>query len=69
MDPHETAVLTLVYERRIRCSEIAEKARLMGFDVTWRTVSRQYKIWERWYQGRLATGYLIRQTGVRRKQP
>lgn len=51
-----------------RCQDISICARFIGLDVTPDRVNRKYEIWERWYQGRLATGYLMRITGVRRIQ-
>jgi hypothetical protein len=52
--------------RRRRCEAIAAKARFLGFDVSWERVNRQFTIWRRWDEGGLATGYLIRQTGIRK---
>lgn len=45
--------------------EISDYARARGLDTTPPRVNRHLKIWERWYRGGLATGYLMRQTGVR----
>lgn len=55
----------MVYRRR-RCEAIAAKARHRGWDVSWERVNRHYAIFCRWDEGRLATGYLIRQTGIKR---
>lgn len=49
-----------------RCQDIATCARFIGLDATPDKVNRQYQTWERWYQGRLALGYLMRITGVKR---
>ena len=54
--------------RRRRCEAIAAKARHQGFDVTWERVNRHYAWFTRWDEGRLATGYLIRRTGIKRKE-
>lgn len=47
------------------CQEISDYARARELDTTPPRVNRQLLIWERWYRGGLATGYLMRQTGVR----
>ena len=49
-----------------RCQEISNMARALGIDTTPDRVNRKYDVWERWIQGRLATGYLMRLTGVKR---
>lgn len=57
------------YAARIRwnrCTDIASKARLMGLKASPEMVNRRYDVWCRWDEGRLATGYLMRMTGVRR---
>jgi hypothetical protein len=54
-------------DRRIMCEKIAGTARERGLDANWEKVNRQYRIWLLWYRGQLATGYLIRQTGVKRR--
>lgn len=51
--------------RRDLCKAIALKARHQGLNIEWEAVNRQLPIWKRWYNGQLATGYLIRQTGVK----
>lgn len=48
-----------------RCQDISVVARSLGIDVTPDRVNRKYDVWERWYQGRLATGYLLKITGTR----
>ncbi len=53
-------------ERWNRCIGIAGKARLAGLAATPAMVNRRYDVWCRWDEGRLATGYLMRMTGVRR---
>jgi hypothetical protein len=49
-----------------RCLDIAIMARAIGIDATPERVNRKYDTWERWAQKRLATGYLMRITGVKR---
>jgi hypothetical protein len=51
--------------RRQRCEIIVGYARAKGIDATLPKVIRQFRIWNSWYEGRLATGYLMRQTGVK----
>jgi hypothetical protein len=53
-------------ERRRQCVVIARRARDKGLDADPARINRQFRIWLRWYEGRLATGYLIKATGVRR---
>lgn len=55
-------------ERRVRCELIAARLRRDCFDVTWDRVNRNYQWFVRWDEGRIALGYLIRRTGIRRKQ-
>lgn len=47
-----------------KCQDISDMARFIGLDVTPERVNRKFDVWERWSQGRLATGYLMRITGV-----
>lgn len=49
-----------------RCQDISTMARAVGIDTTPERVNRKFATWERWAQGRLATGYLMRITGVKR---
>lgn len=55
-------------ERRIQCDMIAERAQASGLDVDWRTVNRHYRTFLRWYTGNLATGYLIKRTGIKHRE-
>jgi hypothetical protein len=55
-------------ESRIRwqlCCRIAEKAQRLGILATPAKVNRNYLAFTRWNEGRLATGYLIKTTGVK----
>ncbi len=52
-----------------RCQQIAHGAQITGLNATPEMVNRKLAVWERWYQGRLATGYLIKITGVQRINP
>lgn len=60
-EPHEATIY-----RRQMCRAIAAALYRQGYDVDWRKVNRNYIIFRRWYNGRLALGYLIRQTGIKR---
>lgn len=51
-------------ERWRRCQIIAGVARDQGLNASPERVNYNYARWEAWYQGRLATGYLMRITGV-----
>jgi hypothetical protein len=53
-------------ERTSMCLIITERARNLGLDTNPAKVNRQFRAWLRWYRGQLATGYLIRVTGVKR---
>ena len=55
--------------RWLRCQQIARGAQVIGLDATPEKVNKRLDVWERWYQGRLATGYLIKMTGVQRIKP
>jgi Domain of unknown function (DUF1906) len=50
------------YARRILA--LAERK---GLDTSLNRIHRQYRVWVAWYEGNLATGYLIKLTGVKRK--
>lgn len=63
--PSRIAVARLRYKR---CQDISDMARFIGLDATPDRVNRKYDVWERWAQGRLALGYLIRITGVKKIQ-
>lgn len=52
--------------RRARCEAIAYKARRFRLDVDVDKVSRHYEWFVRWDEGNIATGYLMKRTGVRR---
>lgn len=60
--------IVLARMRYKRCQDISTMARFLGLDVTPERINRKYEVWERWAQGRLATGYVMRITGVRRIQ-
>lgn len=53
-------------DRMIMCQKISDAAKLNGLQADALKVNRQYRAWLLWYRGRLATGYLIRTTGVKR---
>lgn len=60
--PKEIVLARMRYKR---CQEISDLARFLGIDTTPVRVNRKYDTWERWRQGRLATGYLLRITGCK----
>lgn len=49
-----------------RCKDISQSARFIGLDASPEFVNRHYRRFIDWYEGRLARGYLIRTTGVRK---
>jgi hypothetical protein len=48
------------------CMSIAARARRFGLDATPEIVNRHYAWFLRWYEGGIATGYLINRTGIKR---
>jgi hypothetical protein len=52
--------------RREYADKIVSHAMTAGLDTTRNKVLRQYRVWVSWHEGRLATGYLIKQTGVKK---
>lgn len=64
-----SAVRQAAIDRQNQCKTIAEYARSKGLDVDWQFVNRHHDWFTRWYHGGLATGYLIRRTGVKRIPP
>lgn len=53
-------------ERRRKVLAIVKHARSQGLDANKALVGRQYKWFLRWYEGVIATGYLMNRTGVKR---
>jgi hypothetical protein len=51
--------------RRLMCQRIYERARRFHLDVTVEQIDRHYEWFLRWYNGGIATGYLMNRTGVR----
>jgi hypothetical protein len=54
--------------RRKMCHDIAQKLFYLGYDCDWYKVNRNYIVFRRWWDGQLALGYLIRQTGLRKRE-
>lgn len=52
--------------RQSKAEAITRRARRFGIDVTADAVLRHFDWFERWDNGLIATGYLIRRTGVKR---
>lgn len=46
------------------CKLISQSARFVGLDASPELVNKYYNRFRQWYEGRLATGYLIKITGV-----
>jgi hypothetical protein len=51
-----------------RCVRIADHAQRQGLLATPEKVNRNFTVWTRWDEGRLATGYLMRMTGVKLRE-
>ncbi|MGH9436819.1 MAG: hypothetical protein ACRD22_02750 [Terriglobia bacterium] len=64
-DPYTPYILR-ARERWDNCVAIAAHARSRGLDATPEKVNFNYRRWVMWSEGRLATGYLMRMTGVTR---
>ena len=58
----------LARSRWDHCERIAEEARRQGLDASAEFVNRHYPRFRQWSEGHLATGYLMRLTGVQRKR-
>lgn len=57
-------------QRRAECEVIAEHARDEGLNTTPAHVNMHFRRYRQWHEGNLATGYLMKLTGVRRlEQP
>jgi len=64
--PDMTAVADKAAKRRATAIAIVGHAVTAGLDANLPMVLRNYHLWLEWHQGRYATGYLVRKTGVRR---
>lgn len=69
IDQWMVAIYKRLDEREQLCRTIALYANLQGLDCDWQLVNRHMKWFIRWYNGGLATGYLMGRTGVKRKIP
>lgn len=56
----------LALQRWQDCKVMSDAARFAGLDAKPELVNRHYARFCQWYEGRLATGYLIRVTGIQR---
>ena len=65
---YRDTVLALEYRERM-CEQMTKHARLQGLDANLPMVQRHYKWFLRWYEGIIATGYLMGRTGVQRMTP
>lgn len=52
-------------ERKRMVTSITRHAREQGLDADEQLVARQYAWFLRWYEGVIATGYLMNRTGVK----
>lgn len=52
-------------ERKRMVTSITRHARAQGLDADEKLVARQYAWFLRWYEGVIATGYLMNRTGVK----
>lgn len=62
--PFRDSVLALEYRKRM-IESIVTHARSQGLDANNAIVDRHYVWFLRWYEGVLATGYLMGRTGVK----
>lgn len=67
--PDMTSVADKARERRETAIAIVGHAITSGLDANLPMVLRNYHLWLEWHQGRYATGYLMRRTGVRKLPP
>lgn len=66
------AVTDHVAEARWRAERvplIQAKLLSLGYGVIRDRINRNFAVFNRWYEGRMALGYLIRQTGIRKNLP
>lgn len=55
-----------VMQRQEFVRKVVLYARHKGLDASFESVNKNLNLWQRWYTGNLATGYLIRATKVRK---
>lgn len=67
-DEVNARAVSLAEQRHAECQVIAEHAQEQGLDVTVAYVNMHFRRFKQWHEGNLATGYLMRLTGVRRKE-
>lgn len=66
--PQYRDVLLALNHRKRMVEAMARHAQSQGLDATEEKVNRHYVWFLRWYEGVIATGYLMNRTGVKRKQ-
>lgn len=62
---YRDVVLAVEYRKRM-IGQIVKHARSQGLDADSDMVNKHYPWFLRWYEGVLATGYLMNRTGVKR---
>ena len=62
-----TETETRIIERWQRCHTIAREAWSKGLNVTPMCVNRHYRWFKLWYSGGLATGHLMKATGIKQR--
>lgn len=60
-------LMNQVRERRNECEHIAFILKRKGFDVDWQRVNRSYALFKSYHDGLMSLGYLIKQTGIKRR--
>lgn len=64
--PEMDDVATRAASRKAKAETIVTYANHAGLCADLPMVLRNFHVWQEWYLGRYATGYLIRKTGVRK---
>lgn len=65
-NPQYRDIILALEARKQLVVNMTAHARARMLDVTEDQVSRHYKWFWRWYEGRLATGYLVNRLGLKR---
>lgn len=64
-----TAIHKKLDDREKLCRAMAKYANACGLDCDWQFVNKHMLWFLRWYNGAIATGYLMGRTGVKRNVP
>lgn len=65
-NPQYRDVVLALDARKLLVSKMTAHARAKMLDVSEELVNRHYKWFWRWYEGHLATGYLVNRLGLKR---